>query len=325
MIRMSAGNHAQARRLRRGRARGSTACVVMWQGASPLKVAATRGYGAEVDLEADGRRPRRSSGCSRYVEETGRDARPPVRRPARDRRPGDGRARDRSRTCPDADVVVVPVGGGGLVAGVATAVKALRPDARVVGVEPERSPALHAALAAGQACRSTPRVDRRRARPRRSPASARLAVCRERVDEVVLVTEDEIEDGFRFLYARAKLACEPAGAAATAALLAGKVAARAGRDGGRRRLGRQRGARNRLCYPGFAMKADIHPEYVLATVHCSCGNEFQTRSTKPELHVEICSACHPVLHRQAEAHGHGRPRRALPAQAREGRSARKRS
>jgi large subunit ribosomal protein L31 len=42
-----------------------------------------------------------------------------------------------------------------------------------------------------------------------------------------------------------------------------------------------------------AMKAGIHPEYVLAHVRCSCGNEFYTRSTKPELHVEICSACHP--------------------------------
>ena len=41
------------------------------------------------------------------------------------------------------------------------------------------------------------------------------------------------------------------------------------------------------------MKADIHPEYVLATVTCSCGNTFQTRSTRPELHVEICSQCHP--------------------------------
>lgn len=41
------------------------------------------------------------------------------------------------------------------------------------------------------------------------------------------------------------------------------------------------------------MKADIHPEYVLATVRCSCGNEFQTRSTRPELHVEVCSECHP--------------------------------
>ena len=41
------------------------------------------------------------------------------------------------------------------------------------------------------------------------------------------------------------------------------------------------------------MKADIHPDYVLSHVRCSCGNEFITRSTKPELHVEICSACHP--------------------------------
>ena len=41
------------------------------------------------------------------------------------------------------------------------------------------------------------------------------------------------------------------------------------------------------------MKAGIHPEYVMATVHCACGNEFQTRSTKSELHVEVCSACHP--------------------------------
>ena len=41
------------------------------------------------------------------------------------------------------------------------------------------------------------------------------------------------------------------------------------------------------------MKPEIHPDYVLATVRCSCGNEFVTRSTKPELHVEICSACHP--------------------------------
>ena len=41
------------------------------------------------------------------------------------------------------------------------------------------------------------------------------------------------------------------------------------------------------------MKADIHPEYVLSTVTCSCGNSFQTRSTKPELHVEVCSDCHP--------------------------------
>jgi large subunit ribosomal protein L31 len=42
-----------------------------------------------------------------------------------------------------------------------------------------------------------------------------------------------------------------------------------------------------------SMKADIHPDYVVSHVTCSCGNEFTTRATKPELHVEICSACHP--------------------------------
>ena len=92
--------------------------------------------------------------------------------------------------------------------------------------------------------------------------------------------------------ARSSPASRPA-AAAVAALLAGKVelAPRCARW--LRRLGRQRGRRGRLCYPGRAMKADIHPEYVLATVTCSCGNAFETRSTKPELHVEICSNCHP--------------------------------
>ena len=109
----------------------------------------------------------------------------------------------------------------------------------------------------------------------------------------MLVTEEEIEEGMRFLYARAKLACEPAGAATTGALIAGKVPAGARGNGRRGRLRGQRGGGNRRCYPGWTMKADIHPEYVLATVRCACGNEFQTRSTKPELHVEICSNCHP--------------------------------
>ena len=69
--------------------------------------------------------------------------------------------------------------------------------------------------------------------------------------------------------------------------------ARIARGGGLRGRPPQRGTQNRLCYPGQAMKADIHPEYVEAHVTCSCGNEFTTRSTKAELHVEVCSACHP--------------------------------
>src|SRR5438874_2505565 len=66
-----------------------------------------------------------------------------------------------------------------------------------------------------------------------------------------------------------------------------------GRDRRRRYQRRQRSPRNSLCYPGRRMKADLHPDYVLTNVHCSCGNSFETRSTKPELHVEVCAACHP--------------------------------
>ena len=123
-----------------------------------------------------------------------------------------------------------------------------------------------------------------------APFAGRLPIeiCRD--IERVLVTEEEIEDAFRFLYERAKLACEPAGAAAAAAWLSGKMDAESPVlvvSGG------NVASANRLCYPGPAMKADIHPEYIFATVHCGCGNTFVTRSTKAELHVEICSKCHP--------------------------------
>ena len=144
---------------------------------------------------------------------------------------------------PDVATIVVPIAGGGLIAGIASAV-----DCRVVGVEPELSPTATAALAAGEPVTIQPRSI---ADGLGAPFTGEhtLAVVRERVDEVVLVTEEEIAEAMRFLYGRAKLACEPAGAASTAALLAGKIAARAGIDGGRRRVGRQRGPEGRCCYP----------------------------------------------------------------------------
>ena len=120
---------------------------------------------------------------------------------------------------PDVATIVVPIGGGGLIAGVASAV-----DCRVVGVEPESAPTLTAALEAGESVRITPGSV---ADGLNAPFTGEgtLAVVKERVDEIVLVSEDEIADGLRFLYTRAKLACEPAGAAVVGALLAGKVPA----------------------------------------------------------------------------------------------------
>ena len=257
----------------------------MWQTANPHKVAATRGYGAEVDLEAENAAASHDR-LLEHVERTGAVFVHPFDDPVL--QSGHGTlGLEIAEEVPGVDVVVVPVGGGGLIAGVASAL-----GCRVVGVEPEGAASLTAGLEAGKPVPIQPKsIADGLAAPFTGEHS--LAVARERVDEVVLVSEEEIEEGFRFLYTRAKLACEPAGAASTAALLAGKIALRTRANRRRCRLRRQRGARNHLCYPGSAMKADIHPDYMLATVRCACGNEFQTRSTKPELHVEICSACHP--------------------------------
>jgi threonine dehydratase len=219
VIGISAGNHAAA--LAYGAAlEGVSALLVMWQGASEPKIEATRAYGAEVDLAAAG--PGEAfDRLEELIADTGRALVHPFDSPTTIAGQGTV-ALELLEDVPDADLVVVPVGGGGLIAGVATAVKALRRDARVVGVEPETSNALHAALAAGKPVRIQP-ISIADGLNAPFAGELALAVARRHVDEVALVTEDEIVEATRFLYGRAKLACEPAGAAATAALLAGKV------------------------------------------------------------------------------------------------------
>jgi len=219
VIGISAGNHAQA--LAYCAALEKLPClVVMWQAASEMKIEATRRYGAEVDLDA--RNPGEAfERLHTLIDETGRSLVHPFDDPRGIAGAGTVGIELLEDT-PQADVVVVPVGGAGLISGIATAVKGLRPDARVVAVEPEGSPALHDALAAGRAVPVEPRTI---ASGLDAPFAGEncLVVCKERVGASVLVSDGEIEDAMRFLYARAKLACEPAGAAATAALLTGKV------------------------------------------------------------------------------------------------------
>jgi len=219
VIGISAGNHAQA--LAWGAAsEGIDALLVMWRGASESKIEATRGYGAEVDLTARG--PTEAfDRLEELVEQTGRTLVHPFDHPLT--AAGQGTVGlELLEDVPDADVVLVPVGGGGLISGIATAVKGKRPEARVIGVEPELSPALHDALAAG---RPVPVEPRSVADGLGAPFAGALAVevGRERVDAVVLVSEEEIERGMRFLYSRAKLACEPAAGAPVGALLASRI------------------------------------------------------------------------------------------------------
>lgn len=216
VIAISAGNHAQA--VAWGAAEeGLDALVVMWQGASEAKIAATRGYGAAVDLEA--RDPAEAfERLAALLEETGRTLVHPFDDPLTIA--GQGTVGlEILEDVPGVETIVVPVGGGGLISGITTAVSG---RARVVGVEPELSTAMHSALAAGAPVDVTPTSI---ADGLNAPYAGRIPVdiLRAHACEVVLVTEEEIARGFRFLYERAKLACEPAGAAAVAAVLAGKV------------------------------------------------------------------------------------------------------
>jgi threonine dehydratase len=216
VIAISAGNHAQAVAFAAG-VYDVDALVVMWSGASELKIAATRGYGATVDLEASG--PAEAFvRLAELQEATGRTLVHPFDDPLVIAGAGTV-GLEIEQDAPDTDAVVVGVGGGGLVSGLVAALGGAG-RVRVIAVEPEGSQALHAGLAAGEPVAVEPRSI---ADGLNAPFAGRLALeaCRE--IERHLVSEEEIATAFRFLYERAKLACEPAGAAATAAILAGKI------------------------------------------------------------------------------------------------------
>jgi len=216
VIGISAGNHAQA--LAWGAATEEIDClVVMWASASAAKLAATRGYGAEVDLEtAD---PAAAfERLAALIAETGRTLVHPFDDPVVQAGAGTV-ALELLEDAPETETILVPTGGGGLVAGIAAAA----PDRRVVAVEPEGSTAVHSGLAAGRSVSVKPDSI---ADGLSAPFAGEraLEVLLHYEVESILVTEAEIETAFRFLYARTKLACEPAAALGVAAILAGKIA-----------------------------------------------------------------------------------------------------
>jgi threonine dehydratase len=219
VISISAGNHAQALAYASA-VEGIDALVVMWQTASPMKIAAAREYGATVD-DSPPDIPAAFEHLDRLVVETGRTLVHPYDDPLV--MAGQGTVGlEMLEDVPDADVIVVQVGGGGLVSGIATAVKGLKPNARVIAVEPELSNALAMSLAAGAPVTIEPKsIADGLNGPYAGPNCVR--VCLDLGVESVLVSEEELKEGFRFVYGRMKLACEVAGSATAAALLAGKI------------------------------------------------------------------------------------------------------
>jgi len=222
---VSSGNHAQALALA-AQLHGVPAVILMPEDAPPGKLAATAGYGAEV-IRFDRYEHDREQLLAELVADRGLI---PIH-PYDDERVMAGQGTVALELIEDAgplDVLLVCVGGGGLLAGCATAAKALLPDVRVVGVEPEAGDDVRRSLAAGERVRID--VPRTIADGQQLPAPGELTfpVIRERVDAVELASDAEIVSAMRFLFERLKTVAEPSGACAVAALLAGRVGAVSG-------------------------------------------------------------------------------------------------
>ncbi|HET6530999.1 MAG TPA: pyridoxal-phosphate dependent enzyme [Actinoplanes sp.] len=216
----SSGNHAQAVALA-ARELGGTAVIVMPEDTPLSKLEAVAGYGAEIvtydrytgDREAIGRQ---------LAEDRGMTLIPPYEHP--DVIAGQGTAAlELIEEAGELDALVVPVGGGGLIAGSAVAAKGVRESTRVVGVEPVAGDDTKRSLAAGR--RVAIEVPRTIADGQMAtiPGEVTFSINQRLVDEVVLVSDEEIRDGLRFAFDRLKLVLEPSGASGLAALLAGRV------------------------------------------------------------------------------------------------------
>jgi len=215
----SAGNHAQGVALA-ARIHGIRAVVCMAENATPSKVAATRGYGAEVVLHGT------------IWDEANEKARELVRtqgltyvHPFDDAELIAGQGTlglEIVDDWPEVDAVVVPIGGGGLISGVAMAVKSHNPGARVIGVESSDGPAMKRSLEAGRLetidCNTV--IDGLRVR---RVGEHTFSVVQRFVDEVVALPDREIFETVVWIMERCKLVVEGAAAAPVAALLAGLV------------------------------------------------------------------------------------------------------
>jgi threonine dehydratase len=212
---ISAGNHAIAAAFA-ARSVGSSAKVVMKTGANPFRVAECRRYGAEIVLEPD------FHAAFRRVQEIEAGEGRTLIHPFEGVRVALGTATlglEFLEQAPDLDAVVVPIGGGGLAAGVSTAIKLVKPGCLVIGVEPVGADTMSRSFAAGtpQAIEKIDTIADSLGAPYALPIS--YALCRAHVDDIVRIRDEEMIAAMRFLLEHARLAVEPAGAASTAALL----------------------------------------------------------------------------------------------------------
>jgi len=212
---VSAGNHAIATAFA-ARAVGTSAKVVMIMNANPLRVERCRDFGAEVVLADDVH-----SAFDVAEEIQNKEGRFFVH-PFEGSDVVLGTATVGLEICeqvPDLDAVIVPIGGGGLCAGISSAVKQLKPRCEVIGVEPAGADSMSRSFASGkpESIEKVATIADSLGAPFALPISYEL--CRENVDELVLVSDDELKETMGLLFRELKIAVEPACAASTAALL----------------------------------------------------------------------------------------------------------
>ncbi|MBM3516750.1 MAG: threonine/serine dehydratase [Alphaproteobacteria bacterium] len=211
---VSAGNHAIAVAYA-AQILGTTAKVVMMKSANPARVALCRSYGAEI-VQVENVHVAFEA-VKRIEAEEGRT----FVHPYEGARTILGTATvglEWCRQAPGLDAVIVPIGGGGLMAGIATAVKLLDPACKVYGVEPAGADTMSRSFKAGspQAIEKVQTIADSLGAP--FALSYSFALCRRSVDDIVLVEDDHLRAAMALLFREMKLAVEPAGAAATAAL-----------------------------------------------------------------------------------------------------------
>ena len=211
---ISAGNHAIAVGYA-VKVLGTHAKVVMTKTANPARVAKCKAFGAETILADDVH-----SGFER-VRQIERDEGRFFVHPFEGPLTALGTATVGLELCekvPDLDAVIVPIGGGGLCAGIAAAVKQMQPQCRIFGVEPEGADSMHKSFASGkpEAIDKVRTIADSLGAPHAAPYS--LSLCQKFVDELVMIDDDAMCRAMALLFNELKLAVEPAGAAATAAL-----------------------------------------------------------------------------------------------------------
>ncbi|WP_410652407.1 pyridoxal-phosphate dependent enzyme [Amycolatopsis sp. cmx-4-54] len=216
----SSGNHAQAVALA-ARELGSSAVILIPEDTPQSKKDATAGYGAEI-VTYDRYTGDRVAIGEALAADRGLALIPPYEHPHVIAGQGTA-ALELLEDTDSLETLVVPVGGGGLIAGSSTAAKAVRPGIRVVGVEPAEGDDTKRSLEAGE--RVSIPVPRTIADGQAAsiPGELTFSINRRLVDDIALVTDDQVRDAMRFAFERLKLVIEPSGATGLAALLSGQV------------------------------------------------------------------------------------------------------